>query len=371
LLTPAAGVDPTRVFTSGDERIGENVALTTYHVLFIRNHNYWARKLAAAHSDWSDDTLFEEARRRNIAEYQNIVLYEYIPNEFSEYFFNQYVGDYEGYDLDLEHYTPILFSSAAFRYGHSSFHNYVPYDECGHPTLFNQTAPPGVPLQGAGETGGILGTLDVVGEAGSYENELRGLFSARTQPNDVQIDDILRSLAFTIFPGGSDLMGDDLIRGRINGLPNWNTVRKNYYPGPGNSNIYGHPGCPASLEHESSQTDPVACFSVFTSNVSLAHSLQQLYNKVNNIDALIGLLAEDHVPTTSFGPTLGRLIVTNYANARDADRFWFENRFQAHAFNQWEIEAFRSVTMAQLISRNFDIPSPPANPFLYSPPSSC
>jgi len=165
-------------------------------------------------------------------------------------------------------------------------------------------------------------------------------------------------------------MGDDLIRGRINGLPNWNTVRKYYYPGPGNGNIYGYPGCPASLEHESTQ-DPVACFSVFTRNVSLAHSLQQLYNKVNNIDLLIGLLAEDHVPTTSFGPTLGKLIVTNYANARNADRFWFENRLQAHAFNQWEIEAFRSVTMAQLISRNFDIPSPPANPFLYSPPPSC
>jgi len=284
-------------------------------------------------------------------------------------FFDLYVGEYQGYDIDLEHYTPILFASAAFRYGHSSFRDYVPLDHCGHPTLFDQPAPPGVPLFGAGETGGFIATLDITGEAGTFENLIRGLASSRSQPNDVQIDDILRSLPFEIFVGGSDLLGDDLIRGRINGLPNWNTIRKNYYPGlfP---NIYGNPGCPASFEHKS-EADPLACFLVFTSNISLAHSLQQLYGKVNNIDALIGLLAEEHVPTTSFGPTLGRLIVQNYADARNADRFWFENRYQSNAFSQKDIEIFQQTSMADLLKRNFDLPHPPANPFKYSAPPTC
>jgi len=363
--------NPNIIFTSGDERVGENAALSMFHTLFIREHNRIATALKAQFPDWSDELLFQEARRVNIAQYQAVVLYEYVPNEFGQYFFDKLVGDYRGYDVDSPHAIPLVFASAAFRYGHSSFRNYVPIDTCGAPTLLNQPAN-GQKLFAGGQVGGPVLPLDAAGQAGSYENLLRGLITAHTLPNDVLINNVLRSLPFrTPVPGGTDVFAIDLSRARLNGVPNYNTLRKAYFNnGRGRSaNIYGSSGCPANLESKPNQQDPLACFQVLVpNNATLATSLQQLYGKVNRIDALVGLLIEPHVAGTSFGPSLGNIIVQTYANARDNDRFWFENRHQIHAFSRAQIAAIKSTKLADLFVRNFDMPANkmPANPFLVS-----
>jgi dual oxidase len=57
----------------GNPRGNENPFLLAFGVLWFRYHNYWAERLKAAHKDdkdWGDERLFDEAKKRVIAQYQ-------------------------------------------------------------------------------------------------------------------------------------------------------------------------------------------------------------------------------------------------------------------------------------------------------------
>ena len=49
------------------------------HTLFMREHNRVATRLASLNPRWSDDTVYQEARRITVAEYQHIILKEWLP----------------------------------------------------------------------------------------------------------------------------------------------------------------------------------------------------------------------------------------------------------------------------------------------------
>lgn len=68
-----------RYFLVGNLRGNENPMLLSLQILWARNHNRHAMRLAALHPDWDDDTLFNHARQRNIAEYQHIILNKWLP----------------------------------------------------------------------------------------------------------------------------------------------------------------------------------------------------------------------------------------------------------------------------------------------------
>jgi len=353
-----------KIFVAGDERIGENGALSMFHTLFLRNHNRHADRLAAAHPDWDDERIFQRARRRNIAEYQNIVMYQYLPTEFGDHFADK-VGHYHHYSPFLDAEINVAFATAAFRYGHSSFRNYVPIDQCGVDTLFNLPAN-GAKLMFGGQTGGPILPMDVYGEIGSWENVIRALIAHRTAPNDIMIDAALRDLPFN-FPitGGTDVFVLDLHRARENGVPNYVALQKEY--GRHSDRIYGSDGCPERFGRNQ-LNDPPACFdNLAPYNHTLAENLRMLYGKVNRIDSLVGLLVEPHVPGTSFGETLGNIIMDTYKRVRDGDRFWFENQNQPLAFDDDTIDNIRATGIDDLLKKNFDFPRPahiPGNPFL-------
>ena len=65
-------------YQSGDSRLNQNPDLSVVHILFIREHNRIAKELQKLNPRWSDETLFQEARRINIAQFQYIAYYGWL-----------------------------------------------------------------------------------------------------------------------------------------------------------------------------------------------------------------------------------------------------------------------------------------------------
>lgn len=162
-------------------------------------------------------------------------------------------------------------------------------------------------------------------------------------------------------------------------VPNYYALRKIYSTGP-NPDLYKSRKCKAGATQ-----DPLECFvNILTSaspgqwtpeQLDLAGRLQQLYSKVDRIDPIIGLLAEEKAPGSSAGYTLGNIIMAQYKKARDGDRFYYLNPTQLASFSAVERLEILTTTMGDILNCNLDVPQPgqrgsqsgsywPANPFL-------
>ena len=66
-------------FDAGDARVNQHPGLQTMHTLALRAHNHHAKQLYHVNPKWSDEKLFQEARRITIAQFQHITYHEYMP----------------------------------------------------------------------------------------------------------------------------------------------------------------------------------------------------------------------------------------------------------------------------------------------------
>ena len=126
----------------GDPRTNQNPAILAIGIVFYRYHNVMAKVVQQSHPDWSDEEIFQRARRLVIATLQvgllfsnsiisvlnqldyviiikrwlvqNIIMYEYVPA-----LVGQLVPDYEGYRSEIHPGVNHVFQSAAFRFGHT------------------------------------------------------------------------------------------------------------------------------------------------------------------------------------------------------------------------------------------------------------
>lgn len=111
----------------GDRRMNQTPHLAIISIMFLREHNRIAAQLRTLNPSWDDERLFQEARRINIAQYQYISYYEFLPqilgldNMKAEklYFFNS-GGDYvNDYNATADPSVINEFTGAAFRYFHT------------------------------------------------------------------------------------------------------------------------------------------------------------------------------------------------------------------------------------------------------------
>jgi hypothetical protein len=273
------------LYVAGDVRANENIELTSLHTLFVREHNRWADKYAARNGSWSDERIFQAARRMVIAELQAITYREFLPALLG----TGALTAYRGYSPSVNPGVSNEFSTAAFRLGHSMLGADVEFMDNVGQELHEE-----VPLREAFFNPTLLGETGIDGI-------LKYLASDPAQEIDNQINDDVRNFLFGLpGQGGFDLASLNIQRGRDHGLANYNATRA----------AYG--------------LKPVTDFSQITSNVEVQDKLRQLYGDVNNIDLWVGGLAEDHVRGSSLGPLFRTIVADQFQRVRNGDRLWYE-----------------------------------------------
>ena len=350
-------------FSAGEQRANNNLGLITLQLLFFREHNRLATAIAAAKPTWTDEQIFQAARKVNVAQYQHIIFDEWLESLLGP---NYEAKDYKGYKPEVSPNPTIsmFFPATAFAFGHTSVDDYQLIDS-NFNYVYGTASLSTVPL--VGQTAGPFLTAAGVSVFGKNPgNVVRSLLYSKSAKTDLIVNEVLRTIPFG--DGDPNSVGIDtaaltIMDGYLAGIPNYATLREFWWnpknPGSGNSILYGKGGC-----YEGTTTDPIQCFKRITNDDTTAALLQTAFKKVNKLDPFVGLLAEPVEDGHYLGKTLRSIIGSEFLKLRDGDRFYYENIMTAS-----EIANIKSNSLADLVRRNFpEIGTIPENLF-FVPPS--
>lgn len=277
---------PDPVFLGGDIRANENPALASMHTVMVREHNYWAERLAEEHPDWTDDQLFDGARQIVTYELQSITYDQWLPHLIGDA-----AGDYEGHDPDADGQISVEFSTAAFRFGH---------------TMVSSTLPR-INADGSDTAEGDLAIMDAFFNAdplksGDLDAILRGQLTSNAQEFDTKVvDDLNFFLSSPDGMSGFSLVALNLLRGQDHGLQSYVDTRA------------------ALLGDIDPETLDPLDFSIITSDPEQQAALAEVYDTVHDVDLWVGGLAEDSIGDTQLGPTSTFIVSDQFARIRAAD----------------------------------------------------
>ena len=311
-LSNAGGPDPT-LFLGGDVRANEQLGLTAMHTLFVREHNRLADEIAARDPNLAGEDIYQRARRIVGAQMQVITYEEFLPVLLGP----DALRRYEGYDEFVDASIANVFSTAAFRLGHSMLSaEILRLDADG-----NEIAAGHLPLRDA-----FFAPQTLINEGG-IEPMLRGLASQACQQIDVLVVDDVRNFLFGApGQGGFDLVALNIQRGRDHGIPDYNALRQ---------------GLGLSTK---------SAFTEITSSLDLQDRLAMAYGSVDDMDAWVAGLAEDPVPGSMLGELFHTIVARQFARLRDGDRFWYER-----ILSEEERREVDDTRLADIIRRNTEI----------------
>lgn len=119
------------IFFLGDVRVNQNPQLTILQIILFREHNRIANELSIINPHWSDETLYQEARKINMAEHQFITYYEWLPiflgveNSLKNKIIYDTTGYVNDYDPNVDPRVINEHATAAFRFFHSLIAGYL------------------------------------------------------------------------------------------------------------------------------------------------------------------------------------------------------------------------------------------------------
>uniref|UniRef100_A0A8C1YNX3 Myeloperoxidase-like n=1 Tax=Cyprinus carpio TaxID=7962 RepID=A0A8C1YNX3_CYPCA len=326
-------------FIAGDVRVVENIALTSLHTLFLREHNRLARALHVLNPTWSSETLYQEARKIVGAYNQILVINEYLSHIVGPDAYNKHIGQYPGYNESVDPTIANVFATAAFRFAHLAIQPIIlRLDENyqNHPQF------PSVPLYEA-----FFSPWRVIFEGG-IDPLLRGLIGrpAKLNTQDHMMVNALRERLFAFTSHiALDLAALNMQRSRDHGIPGYSAWRR---------------FCGLSAPRNEQE------LGVVMNNTELAHRLIELYGTPENIDIWLGGIAEPFVPGGRVGPLFACLISTQFQRIREGDRLWWENH---GVFTTKQKASLASVSLARIICDNTGISRVPHNPFRFTSPA--
>ncbi|MCB9169957.1 MAG: T9SS type A sorting domain-containing protein [Flavobacteriales bacterium] len=318
-------VPPVKHFVAGDVRANEQPGLASMQTLWVREHNRLCDEISAAHPTWTDEAIYQRARKTVGALIQVITYQEFLPA------IGLVLPPYGGYDPQTDPRIMNCFSAAAYRFGHTLVNGeLMRYDEDGNLWSFGT-----VDLRNA------FFAPTILKDEGGIEPFLRGMAAQEHQRVDPLIMDDLRNMLFgQPGSGGLDLLSINIQRGRERGVPDFNTLRTDFQL----------PACVSMTE--------------LTADTLLRYKLTTAYGGVGDIDPWIGLMSEDHLPGALFGQTLSTILGRQFQALRDGDRYFYA---ADPAFTPSEVDALNNTTLADVILRNTSIQTLQPNVFMAVP----
>lgn len=312
-------------YDSGDNRVNAHPQLAVIHTVWLREHNRIADKLAELNPNWSDETLFQEARRIVIAEIQHITYKEWLPILVG----NSYAR------------------SAGLSFGKSHSRNYNSMDD---PAVSNEVATAALrfltslmqeKLSLTDNTRRINSTLSlveyfykpsIIESDQVFDGFLRGMVTQTSQKMDMNI---ISDVTNKLYAEGQDSLGLDVIsldiqRGRDHALPGYNQYRK--YCG---------------LQF-AKNFDDFLDYIPF----EMLKKLRKIYSSPHDVDLIIGGMLERPMEDGLLGPTFSCLLFEQFARTRRTDRYFYDSAFQPQPFTSEQLAEIRNATLARVFCDN-------------------
>ncbi|XP_070492869.1 peroxidase [Chironomus tepperi] len=316
-------------FEAGEIRVNEQLVLSCMHTLLARNHNHLATELAKVNAHWDDETLFQEARRLNIAMIQQITYNEFLPillgKDVMEKFgiLTQKEGYWNGYDPTVNPGIIDAFAGAAFRVGHTLLPTAVERWSKAHKFIASKRL-----------SDLIRRPFDLY-RAGVMDEYLMGLMNQVAQAVD---DSITQEVTNHLFKKDGERFGMDLVsfnmqRGREFGIPGFMEFRK-------------FCGLPTAETFEE-------MYGIFPNET--VRRYQSIYEHPFDIDLWSGGVSEKSLPGSMVGPTFACIIATQFSYLRRGDRFWYELPNQPSSFTPEQLQEIRKTKFARVICDNTDL----------------
>ncbi|CAF1371927.1 unnamed protein product [Adineta steineri] len=322
-------------FLAGDHRVNEQVALIAMHTIWVRQHNRLAKRMSSINGNWSDEQVYQETRKIIEAQLQIITYKHWLPYIVGDEGMNM-LGTYRGYRRSVNPTIANVFATAAFRFGHGLI-NPVFY-------RLNSSLEP-IPE-------GNLLLRDAffspwrVKEQGGIDPLVRGMFGVPAKiklPQQILNVELTERLFHVTRAISLDLAAANIQRSRDHGLQSYTAWRKFCNLPPNEINDF-----------DDLQND------IKDEQTRLA--LRDVYKHVDNIDVWVGGMLEDNLPGAKVGPLFRCLIVKQFKNLRDGDRYWHE---KTGIFTPEQMKSLQKTTLAKVLCENGDrIDRIPRNVFL-------
>lgn len=300
--------DLFRCYRGGDARINQNNGLTVLQILYMREHNRLAVGLRAINPLWSDERLFQEARRINVAAYQHVVYYEWLPFVLGRERMLEHKMIYDADDRDAEGYVsdydasvdPAMLnehSTAAYRYYHTQIEGHLQLLDENRQNISEKS----LPISDCDYRPGML-ELD-----NNFDGIVRCMTTQSQQSTDSRMDAEIHGLLFKFMSltgrTGQDLRATDIQRCRDHGLASYNAYR-----------VWS--GLPRATQWNDYRDR-------LSRHVLL--KLQGLYESFEDVELTVAAGLEKHSVNAMAGPTFLIIMLEQFRRSRKADRYFYEN----------------------------------------------
>ncbi|KAL5280951.1 PXDN family protein [Megaselia abdita] len=309
-------------FVAGDIRVNEQVGLLAMHTIWMREHNRIASQLKKMNKHWSGDTIYNEARKIVGAQMQHVTYKQWLPIILGSKGMEM-LGEYKGYNPNLNPSIANEFATAALRFGHSLI----------NPILhrLNETYLP-IP-QGNLQLHKAFFAPWRLAYEGGVDPLMRGLFTVPAKlktPEQNLNSDLTEKLFQTAHAVALDLAAMNIQRGRDHGIPSYNEYRKF-----------------CNLTEAKTFDD----LKVEIISEDVRSKLEDIYGHPDNIDIWVGGILEEQVEGGKVGPLFRCLLIEQFTRLRDGDRFYYEN---PSVFMPEQLQQIKQSNLGRVLCDNGD-----------------